>query len=755
MYLSIMRFFVYRNTALFPTQYAKKERKKGVYTMKKLLAILLSLLMLCTTIPFATVFAYDVPTIVAETVSEANAGDEIEVAVSLMGNPGIIGALVEIAYDSNAFELVPYVEYDEDLDEDVEYNVERATGWGASYVFFGPPGKCNMGFSNGTASKNVTKELYFTAYFKVKDNAPSGTYELKVVHNNKNFFNMAGDQVNFAAESAVITINGSDPLPPACEHKYEYSCSEVCSLCGEARTPQTAHRYSSDCDVTCNECEEITREALAEHEYWNACDATCKNCYEETNPKAKHNLVHVPAKDATCAEMGNYEYWTCEYCNNCWDNEKGVGISSPRFYFMIVVEHTLPEGIPACQDSVCSVCGQTVAGWGHAYESGNWCEPGVCIYCGENVEYAVPHETDANPACGDGHCLICGKEMPGQCVSSAAYACQDGTCIYCEKEMPGTGHEYFSDCEGICLICNEETREVAHNIVHVEAVAPTCSAMGNIEHWYCDVCGAAWLNADCTLNTNLRAIMLPMVEHTYNYPCDAYCAECGELTNESATHSLSFVEEVAATCTENGNIAYWTCEYCNGCWDNENAEGIPLNKMMTTIWAEGHVYDDDADLDCNVCGYIREILTPITVLGNLGKSVCPNVNGLAFGFSVNVYSIMVEENEFLGGAVIPFDNGEIYNLSSMGAILSNEADAVLAMEYVNDSTIKNIPALLLSDVDAEDGMIEFAVRIVNIPSYAKNATISARPYFIYSTIEGEEIVVYGDVIASSYNEAIQ
>ena len=116
---------------------------------------------------------------------------------------------------------------------------------------------------------------------------------------------------------------------------------------------------------------------------------------------------------------------------------------------------------------------------------------------------------------------------------------------------------------------------------------------------------------------------------------------------------------------------------------------------------------------------------------------------------------MVEENEFLGGAVIPFDNGEIYNLSSMGAILSNEADAVLAMEYVNDSTIKNIPALLLSDVDAEDGMIEFAVRIVNIPSYAKNATISARPYFIYSTIEGEEIVVYGDVIASSYNEAIQ
>ena len=221
--------------------------------MKKLLAILLSVLMLCTMIPFATVFAYDVPTIVAETVSEADAGDEIEVAVSLMGNPGVIGALVEVEYDHDVFELVPYVEYDEDLDEEVEYNVEHATGWGDSYVFFGPPGKCNMGFSNGTARKNVTKELYFTAYFKVKDDAVSGTYTLKVVHNNKNFFNMEGDQVDFAAEDAIITINGSDPEPPACEHEYDNDCDVDCNICGAVREVN-GHIYSNDFDATCNVC---------------------------------------------------------------------------------------------------------------------------------------------------------------------------------------------------------------------------------------------------------------------------------------------------------------------------------------------------------------------------------------------------------------------------------------------------------------------------------------------------------------------
>ena len=47
---------------------------------------------------------------------------------------------------------------------------------------------------------------------------------------------------------------------------------------------------------------------------------------------------------------------------------------------------------------------------------------------------------------------------------------------------------------------------------HVEAVAPTCYENGNIEYWYCEACGQAWLDADCTLNTNLKAVILPMIE---------------------------------------------------------------------------------------------------------------------------------------------------------------------------------------------------------------------------------------------------
>ena len=184
--------------------------------MKKMLSILACALLLCTAIPmnaisFATVSAADVPTIVASTVAEANAGDEIQVEVSLMGNPGVNAALIEIVYDKDVFELVSY--YDEDEDE--TYNmIEVASGWKSSCITFGPVGKCTVLFTNGTASKDVTKELFFTATFKIKDDAQSGTYELTVKHDNKNFTNVAGDQVDFAAQHASVKVNGaSDPEP--------------------------------------------------------------------------------------------------------------------------------------------------------------------------------------------------------------------------------------------------------------------------------------------------------------------------------------------------------------------------------------------------------------------------------------------------------------------------------------------------------------------------------------------------------------
>ena len=121
--------------------------------MKKLLAILLSALLLCTMIPFATVSAADEPTIVVSTL-EANAGDEIQVEVKLLNNPGVIAATVEILYDKNVMELLTY--YDEDEEDDMY-------GWKRPASF----ANCTMTLAPGEGiwvkCPNATTSLKFPA----------------------------------------------------------------------------------------------------------------------------------------------------------------------------------------------------------------------------------------------------------------------------------------------------------------------------------------------------------------------------------------------------------------------------------------------------------------------------------------------------------------------------------------------------------------------------------------------------------------
>ena len=169
--------------------------------MKKLLAIFLPVLLmcmlLCAVIPAAAVSAEDglviaiSATMDDEIVEEVNAGDEIQVSVNLLNNPGLTSCTVEIGYDPDVFELVTYFDEDE---EDYFNQIEVAAKWNASsnkYVNFGPLGKCIVMYQRADAKESQVRkeELFYTATFKVKDTAVSGTYTLSaVVGNAKDIF---------------------------------------------------------------------------------------------------------------------------------------------------------------------------------------------------------------------------------------------------------------------------------------------------------------------------------------------------------------------------------------------------------------------------------------------------------------------------------------------------------------------------------------------------------------------------------------
>ena len=93
-------------------------------------------------------------------------------------------------------------------------------------------------------------------------------------------------------------------------------------------------------------------------------------------------------------------------------------------------------------------------------------------------------------------------------------------------------HEYTYPCDAHCALCGELTNEeAAHNIVWVAAKTPTCTESGNIEYWYCIDCGSVWIDpySPMPLVTNLKAVILPMVDHTYDDEYDADCNECGDI----------------------------------------------------------------------------------------------------------------------------------------------------------------------------------------------------------------------------------
>ena len=180
----------------------------------------------------------------------------------------------------------------------------------------------------------------------------------------------------------------------------------------------------------------------------------------------------------------------------------------------------------------------------------------ACSVCGEANPDAVAH-TEGDPAdcVNDQTCTVCGEVL----ATAVGHTWNDATCtdpktcsVCGATEGEALGHAYDYDCDADCNVCGA-TREAAHS---------------------------------------------------YYYPCDPVCQICYEITNPDATHNIVAVEAVAATCTENGNVAYWYCADCGQAWLDEAQ--TQLTNQRNVIIPAGHTYDNNCDGDCNVCGEYRD-----------------------------------------------------------------------------------------------------------------------------------------------------
>lgn len=196
------------------------------------------------------------------------------------------------------------------------------------------------------------------------------------------------------------------------------------------------------------------------------------------------------------------------------------------------------------------------------------------------------------------------------------------------------------------------TVSCSHNMTKTEATAPTCEADGNVEYWSCSKCGRKYADASGTVeiaDVTVKATghtpgawksddaehwrecsvcgkEIDRSAHTWQWVIDKAATEdetglsheecvCGAKRSENTVvpkldhvHTgIQHHDAVAATCTTKGNVEYWTCSSakCAGKYYGDSACQIVIADIETPVVPDNHVYDSDADSDCNLCGYKR------------------------------------------------------------------------------------------------------------------------------------------------------
>lgn len=359
----------------------------------------------------------------------------------------------------------------------------------------------------------------------------------------------------------------------------------------------------------------------------------CKNdpSHEETRviPVAghEHGLSHVAAKDATCTEEGNNEYWVCD------KGDKPCG----RYFLQ-----NDPSKEVEWDEIVIPAEGHT---WGEPFYK--WSGDGTaCVAarsCTKNPAHFQVESTQVEttvvrePTCAEPgqKRLVAMFRNPafqmqvkvatveslghewGEWEVTTAPTCteagvetrvctRDDEHVETRNVLP-LGHDWgpwtltvpaTQTSDGVetrvCARCGgEETRVVpagthVHQMSFVEAVDATCTEAGSIAHWTCqggiDPCGR--LFADPLGKTELteQAIVIPALDHdwgkpTYEWSDDSTTCTATRVCKRDATHveiEVANVEakvERAATCTESGRTRY-AASFTNAAFSSQTKTAV-------------------------------------------------------------------------------------------------------------------------------------------------------------------------------------
>ena len=328
--------------------------------------------------------------------------------------------------------------------------------------------------------------------------------------------------------------------------------------------------------------------------------------------KHTHELAKTPAVAASCTP-GNIDYYTCSVCDKYFSDENGTKEITAADT-VIPAEHKMTE-VPAkeatCGDhgnvaySFCSECETYFYVDADGKECSSTEKFDVTIHASLKCELTEVPAKD--PTCIEAGnikhfiCSKCGNRYRGNVVSMANKISE------AEVTIPATGE---------------------HSLTKVDAVEPTCTKTGMPAYEYCNVCEKGFISAVTGNGETIKVEFDPTnVPEEFIIPAngheltkvEAKAATCTEdgvnahytcsgcdllfndpkglstITQQQATakatgHNLTKTAAVAATCTTAGNIEYYTCSACKGIFsDAEGKTATTAEKVVVAVTAHTEV----------------------------------------------------------------------------------------------------------------------------------------------------------------------
>ena len=426
-------------------------------------------------------------------------------------------------------------------------------------------------------------------------------------------------------------VEQSECMIPAIQHKNAITR-------GAVEPTETDPGYSGD--RYCPDCDTVLEKGYT---YWNEGNLTWKLDADGTltisgtgtmkdydynnNPspanQKKGSVKKVVIKDGVTS-IGNFAFYNCKSLTSITIPDSVTSIELAAFNnCSSLTSITIPDSVTSIGNSAFELCNKlsSITLSNNITSIGNWAFHGCPLTSitipdsvtsiGDNAFYACSNLQTISLSCksslkksdfGDKANLVSytNQHLLTKTAAKAATCSESGnkeywTCEHCGK--------YFlsddSNPETAKAVEQSETIiPASHKLTKVKAKDATCSESGNKEYWTCEHCGKYFLSDDANPET-------------------AKAVELSE-TVIPASHKLTKVEAKDATCTENGNKAYWTCEHCKKYFlsDDTNPETakaveqsetvIPASHKLTKVEAKAATCTEDGNIEYWTCEHCKK-----------------------------------------------------------------------------------------------------------------------------------------------------